>query len=32
VVRVGARKKAVYVVGVANEGGWAGLKTTAVET
>jgi hypothetical protein len=32
VVRVGGRKKAVYVVGKAKEGGWAGLKTTAVET
>jgi hypothetical protein len=32
VVRVGGRKKAVYVVGTASEGGWAGLKTTAVET
>jgi hypothetical protein len=32
VVRVGRRKVAVYVVGTASEGGWAGLKTTAVET
>jgi hypothetical protein len=32
VVRAGDRKVAVYVVGVASEGGWAGLKTTAVET
>lgn len=32
VVRVGDRKVAVYVVGQAKEGGWAGLKTTAVET
>ncbi len=32
VVRVGSRKVAVYVVGVAPEGGWAGLRTTAVET
>jgi hypothetical protein len=32
VVRVGSRKIAVYIVGTANEGGWAGLKTTAVET
>jgi hypothetical protein len=32
VMRVGERKVAVYVVGVASEGGWAGLKTTAVET
>jgi Nuclease A inhibitor-like protein len=32
VVRVGGRKVAVYVVGSVPEGGWAGLKTTAVET
>jgi hypothetical protein len=32
VVRVGGRKKAVYVVGKTSEGGWAGLKTIAVET
>ncbi|HJZ56211.1 MAG TPA: nuclease A inhibitor family protein [Gemmataceae bacterium] len=32
VVRVGGRKVAVYVVGQAAEDGWAGLKTTAVET
>jgi hypothetical protein len=32
VVRVGDRKVTVYVVGTAPEGGWAGLKTTAVET
>lgn len=32
VVRVGERKVAVYVIGQAKEGGWAGLKTTAVET
>jgi hypothetical protein len=32
VVRVGDRKKTIYIVGTANEGGWAGLKTTAVET
>ncbi|HKI37260.1 MAG TPA: nuclease A inhibitor family protein [Gemmataceae bacterium] len=32
VMRVGTRKKAVYVVGTAKEGGWAGLTTTAVET
>jgi Nuclease A inhibitor-like protein len=31
-VQVGERKKAVYIVGTANEGGWAGLKTTSVET
>jgi Nuclease A inhibitor-like protein len=32
VIRVGGRKKTVYVVGTAKEGGWAGLKTIAVET
>jgi len=32
VVKVGRRKVTVYVVGVANEGGWAGLMTPAVET
>jgi hypothetical protein len=32
VIRVGDRKVTVYVVGVATEGGWAGLRTTAVET
>jgi hypothetical protein len=32
VVRVGDRKIAVYLVGLAKEGGWAGLKTTSVET
>ncbi|HJZ59038.1 MAG TPA: nuclease A inhibitor family protein, partial [Gemmataceae bacterium] len=32
VVRVGERKVTVYVVGQAKEGGWAGLKTKAVET
>jgi hypothetical protein len=32
VVRVGERQVSVYVVGRAKEGGWAGLKTTAVET
>ncbi len=32
VFRIGERKIAVYVVGAAKEGGWAGLKTTAVET
>jgi hypothetical protein len=32
VIQIGGRKKAVYVVGQAKEGGWAGLKTTAVET
>jgi hypothetical protein len=32
VVRVGERRVTVYVVGTASEGGWAGLRTTAVET
>jgi hypothetical protein len=32
VIRVGERQVTVYVVGTASEGGWAGLKTTAVET
>ena len=32
VVRVGERKVVLYVVGTSSEGGWAGLKTTAVET
>src|SRR5207248_9210996 len=32
VVRIGERKIAVYVIGTAKEGGWAGVKTTAVET
>jgi hypothetical protein len=32
VIRIGERKVAVYVIGQAKEGGWAGLKTTAVET
>jgi hypothetical protein len=32
VYRVGGRKQTVYVVGEASEGGWAGVKTTAVET
>src|SRR5262249_36222227 len=32
VFRVGRRKVTVYVVGQAPEGGWAGLKTIAVET
>jgi hypothetical protein len=32
VFRVGGRKQTVYVVGGAPEGGWAGVKTTAVET
>jgi hypothetical protein len=31
VFRVGSRKRTVYVVGRAGEGGWAGLKATAVE-
>ncbi|VTT98986.1 Nuclease A inhibitor-like protein OS=Anabaena variabilis (strain ATCC 29413 / PCC 7937) GN=Ava_B0337 PE=4 SV=1: NuiA [Gemmataceae bacterium] len=32
VVKVGTRKVTVYVVGAAAEGGWAGIKTKAVET
>jgi len=32
VVKVGGVRVAVYVLGVGSEGGWAGLKTTAVET
>ena len=32
VVKVGGRKATVYVVGAAKDGGWAGAKTTAVET
>ena len=32
VVRVGERNVAIYIVGIAKEGGWAGLKTMAVET
>jgi hypothetical protein len=32
VFRVGERKATIYVVGQAKEGGWAGLKTTTVET
>lgn len=32
VFRVGERKVAVYVIGQATKGGWAGLKTSAVET
>jgi hypothetical protein len=32
VVKVGTRKLTVYVVGVAAEGGWAGLRTRGVET
>jgi hypothetical protein len=32
VFKVGSRKLTVYVVGQAKEGGWAGLKTPAVET
>ena len=30
--RVGETEVTLYVVGVAREGGWAGLKTEAVET
>jgi hypothetical protein len=32
VYRIGERKLAIYVIGQAKEGGWAGVKTTAVET
>jgi hypothetical protein len=32
VVKVGERKPTIYVIGLAKEGRWAGLKTTAVET
>ena len=32
VLRVGGKKGTLYVVGKAAEGGWAGLKATAVET
>ncbi len=32
VIRLGERRVAVYVIGTAREGGWAGLKTIAVET
>lgn len=32
VFRIGRRKIAIYVVGQALEGGWAGLRTTAIET
>jgi hypothetical protein len=32
VIEIGKRQATVYVVGVANEGGWAGLKTTEVQT
>ncbi len=32
VVRIGGRQVAVFVVGQAPEGGWAGVRTTAVET
>lgn len=32
VFEIGNRQQAVYVVGAANEGGWAGVKTTAVQT
>ena len=31
-IRIGERKIAIFVVGQAQEGGWAGLKTIAVET
>jgi hypothetical protein len=32
IFRIGTRRVTVFVVGRAKEGGWAGLKTTAVET
>jgi hypothetical protein len=32
VLRIGRRKLTIYIVGAASEGGWAGLRTTAVET
>jgi hypothetical protein len=32
VIRIGEVRVAVYVIGLAPEGGWAGLRTTAVET
>jgi hypothetical protein len=32
VFRIGERRVAVYVIGTAKESGWAGIKTTAVET
>jgi len=32
VVKVGQRKVSVFIVGKTDEGDWAGLKTTAVET
>jgi hypothetical protein len=32
VIRLGERQVTPYVVGAASEGGWAGLKTAAVET
>jgi Nuclease A inhibitor-like protein len=32
VIQVGKRQVTIYLVGLAAEGGWAGLKTTAVET
>jgi hypothetical protein len=32
VYRIGERKVTIYIVGQAHEGGWAGLKTTSVET
>jgi hypothetical protein len=30
--RIGERKLAIYIIGQAKDGGWAGVKTTAVET
>jgi hypothetical protein len=32
VFRIGERRVAIYVVGLVKAGGWAGLKTMAVET
>jgi hypothetical protein len=32
IYKVGQRKVTVYIVGTTDEGDWAGLKTTAVET
>ena len=32
IIQIGKRQVAVYVIGTASEGGWAGLKTLEVET
>ncbi len=32
VFKIGSRKLSVFIVGTTDEGDWAGLKTTAVET